>query len=53
MVFPYKICLRAEWITVILHVVGRLPAMDNRRHKSSPEPKQAGNAGPYKREGGP
>jgi putative SOS response-associated peptidase YedK len=37
MVFPYKIRLRADWIAVILALSARLPAMDDRHHRSSPE----------------
>jgi hypothetical protein len=37
MVFPYKIRLRADWIAVILALSARLPAMNDRHHRSSPE----------------
>jgi hypothetical protein len=45
MVFPQMIRLRADWIAVILPLSARLLAMDDRRHRSSPEI-EAGNAGP-------
>ena len=35
MVFPYKIRLRADWIDVILPLSARLPAMDDRHHRSA------------------
>ena len=37
MVFPYKIRLRADWIAFILTLSARLPAMDDRQHRSLPE----------------
>jgi hypothetical protein len=36
-VFPFKIRLRADWIAVILALSARLPAMDDRRNRNSPE----------------
>src|ERR1700745_1574244 len=37
MVFPYKIRLRADWIAFILTLSARLPPMNDRHHRSSPE----------------
>jgi hypothetical protein len=37
MVFPYKNRLRAAWIAVILPLSAKLPAMDDRHHRMSPE----------------
>src|ERR1700745_1117257 len=37
MVLPYKIRLRADWIAFILTLSARLPAMNDRHHRSSPE----------------
>src|ERR1700692_1241816 len=34
---PARIRLRADWIAVILALSARLPAMDDRHHRSSPE----------------